>query len=651
MFSVSKISIHFTGDYLFKDVSFLINRRDRIGLVGKNGSGKSTILRIISGIIEPEKGEITRPAGSTIGYLPQELVIRSRQSIYEEALSAFSGILKIRKSIEELNLKIANIEDYQSPEYLKLIEKLTDKNEELKVLGGSNIEADTEKVLLGLGFVREDFQRPVKQFSHGWQMRVELSKILLQKPDLLLLDEPTNHLDIESIQWLEDFLDNYPGAVVLVSHDRTLLDKITNRTVEISNGQIYDYKAAFSDYIHMREERIEQQTAAYNNQQREIRQIERFVERFRYKNTKAKQVQSRIKMLEKMEKVDIDAMDERSIRFQFPTAHASGKVVVESKGLSKSFGSKLILDGIDFVALRGERIAFVGKNGEGKTTFSKIISGYLEHEGDLDLGHNVALGYYAQNQAEMLDPEKTVFETIDDIAIGDVRTRIRSILGSFLFSEDDIDKKVKVLSGGEKSRLSLAKLLLTPTNLIVLDEPTNHLDMQSKDILKSALLQYKGTLIIVSHDRDFLQGLTTKVFEFRNKGIKEYIGDIFDFIRQRKIKVLGELNGSTRRDQNDIPVSIKSDNKLKWEKKKQIDRELRKITGQIAKSEALIEEFESSLAELDKIMADPEQNKEVITSGEIYRDYSTLKEKLEKEMLNWEKLQENMEKLKDSMDQ
>ncbi|MDZ7742104.1 MAG: ABC-F family ATP-binding cassette domain-containing protein [Bacteroidota bacterium] len=639
MFSVNKIFIHFTGEYILRNVSFIINPRDRIGLIGKNGAGKSTLLKIIAGIIKAESGEFTKPAGNTVGYLPQELEVNSHKSVFEEGLSAFSEVLTVKEKIGQLNEEIASAVNYASDAYQKKLEKLHELTEKFNILDGNNIEAETEKVLLGLGFLRSEIHNPMQQFSYGWQMRVELAKILLKKPNLLLLDEPTNHLDIESIQWLEEFLRSYPGAVVLVSHDRALLDNITGRTIEVINQQVYDYKASFSEYISKREERIELQTAAYNNQQREIKQIERFVERFRYKNTKARQVQSRIKMLEKMEKVEIDDKDESAIHFQFPSAPASGKIVIEAENLIKKYGDKLVLDKIDFVALRGEKLAFVGRNGEGKSTFSKIITSHLDYQGKLKMGHNVSIGYYAQNQAEMLDLDKTVFETIDEIALGDIRPKIRNILGSFLFGEEDIDKKVKILSGGEKARLSLAKLLLTPVNLIVLDEPTNHLDMQSKDVLKNALLQYRGTLIIVSHDRDFLEGLTEKVFEFRNRKVKEYRGDIYEFLQQRRIRMLSELNGEQKTGKTKSGKT-KSESKRHWEARKEKEKQTRKLDKDIRQAEEQIEQYENKISRLDEIMSNPEENKGSMASGDIYQEYNSLKKKLESGMENWEKLQE-----------
>jgi len=504
MISVNQISVHFTGEYLFDNVSFIVNDRDRIGLVGKNGAGKTTLLKIFAGLMEPEKGSVAYPSGTTIGYLPQELVVDSAKTVLEETLTAFDEVRNIGKKIKLLTDELANITDYNSAAYGTLVDKLNQASEQYKILGGDTVQADVEKVLTGLGFDPGDFGRRLTEFSGGWKMRVEIAKLLLKQPSLLLLDEPTNHLDIESIQWMEEFLQIYKGAVIVVSHDRAFLDNVTRRTVEISFGKIYDYKASYSEYVMMREERLESQIATFNNQQKQIEQIERFIMRFRYKSTKARQVQSRVKMLEKMEMVEIDETDASSIKFLFPPAPPSGKVSVQADKVSKSYGEKQILKDIDLIVPRGEKIAFVGRNGEGKTTLVKMLLNQIDYDGKILLGHNIIPGYYAQNQTEMLDGEKTVFQTIDEVAVGDIRPKIRALLGSFLFGGDTIDKKVKVLSGGEKSRLALAKMLLSPINLLVLDEPTNHLDMVSKDILKNALIRFDGTLIIVSHDRDFL---------------------------------------------------------------------------------------------------------------------------------------------------
>ena len=643
MFSASDLSVHYAGNYLFRNVSFIINKKDRVGLVGRNGSGKTTLLRIIAGMQSPETGEVVIPSSARVGYLPQEMELSSHKTIYSEAIAAFDEILALKKEIDQLSEEIAERTDFHSSSYEKLIHRLSEANEKFQLLGGQSMDADVEKVLLGLGFKRQDFSRPVSEFSYGWQMRVELAKILLRKPDLILLDEPTNHLDIESIQWLEEFLDNYFGAVILVSHDRAFLDNLCNRTIEISDEKIFDYKAAYTEYVSLREERLEQQLATYNNQQKQVRQIERFIERFRYKNTKARQVQSKIKMLDKIDMVEIEDFDQSAIHFKFPPAPRSGKVVVETKDLGKSFGTNQVLNNIDMAIIKGDRVAFVGKNGEGKTTLSKIIMGLLEYTGELKFGHNVQLAYYAQDQAEMLDGDKTVFDTIDEEATGEMRSQVRNLLGGFLFSGEDIDKKVKVLSGGEKSRLSLARLLLRPSNLMILDEPTNHLDMRSKDILKSALLQYDGTLIIVSHDRDFLQGLTNKVFEFRNRGIQEYLGDIYDYLHFRKMKSLRELE--QKQFQGAGKEKEFSKNKEIYEKNKQLDRELRKLNTQIKKCEEKIAALEAELAAMDKVLMDPEKHRDALSDPGVYKKYNALKEALEKEMQTWESLSLESESL------
>ncbi|HOY33388.1 MAG TPA: ABC-F family ATP-binding cassette domain-containing protein [Bacteroidales bacterium] len=645
MISVNQISVHFTGEYLFDNVSFIVNDRDRIGLVGKNGAGKTTLLKIFAGLLEPEKGSVAFPSGTTIGYLPQEPVTNSQRTVIAETQTAFQEVRNIWSTIKKISEELAHISDFNSQTYGKLVDKLNRANEQYKILGGDTIQADVQKVLLGLGFEQRDFERSMNEFSGGWQMRVEIAKLLLKQPSLLLLDEPTNHLDIESIQWLEDFLLSYKGAVILVSHDRAFLDNVTTRTVEISLGKIYDYKASYSDYVQMREERLESQVAAYNNQQKQIAQIERFITRFRYKSTKARQVQSRLKMLEKMDVVDIDETDASAIRFLFPPAQPSGKVSVHAEKISKNYGNKQILSDVDLLVPKGEKIAFVGRNGEGKTTLVKILLNQIGYSGKVTLGHNVIAGYYAQNQTEMLDGEKTVFQTIDDVAVGDIRPKIRALLGSFLFSGDTIDKKVKVLSGGEKSRLALAKMLLSPVNLLVLDEPTNHLDMVSKDILKNALIRYDGTLIIVSHDRDFLQGLTTKVYEFKHKTIKEYSGDIYYFLEAKKISSLKELEkGNAIKSAENKVVNV-SDQKILREKKKDFEREQRRLLNKIAASEQLIEKLESEIAKIDKVLTDPGKYKEAINDHSIFENYQKIKCQLKTEMDRWETLHNELEKL------
>ena len=634
MVSIQNLSMQFTGENLFTDINFMIREKDRIGLVGKNGAGKTTLIRLLCGLEQPYKGDVIMSDDVTIGYLPQEKNVHSTKTVLDEAMTAYEEYYEIERQLAKLQDELSNREDYESASYQRLCEKMSHLNERLPIMGGHSIEGEAQQILIGLGFDHNDMNRQMNEFSNGWQMRVELAKILLRKPKLLLLDEPTNHLDIESIQWLEGFLKNYYGSIFMVSHDRAFLDHITIRTIEISCGKIYDYKCSYSEFIERREERIDIQKAAYDNQQREIKEIEAFIERFRYKATKAKQVQSRVKQLEKMDVVQIDDQDKSAMHFKFPPAPHSGKVTLELNNVSKSYGEKNILNNISMLIPRGEKIAFVGRNGEGKSTLSKIIAGVLDYEGEMKLGHEVQIGYYAQNQQDMLDPEKTVFETLDDVATGDMRVKVKSLLGAFLFSGEAIEKKVKVLSGGEKARLSLAKMLLFPTNLLILDEPTNHLDMLSKDILKSALLQFDGTLIIVSHDRDFLQGLTNKVYEFRKPNIKEYIGDIYDFLEEKKMKELDDLN--KKQKSQPITENTVSQGKLDYELKKQNDREAKRIEREIKKLEEQIEAVENEIAEMDAIMSSPDEHPEVNLDNAWYNLYGEKKNKLQALMEQWE---------------
>lgn len=648
MLSVNNLSIYFSGKFLFDNVSFLINERDRVGLVGKNGAGKTTLLRIINGEQTPESGTISKKNDLTIGYLPQDMISTGEDTIFNEALKAFDQALAIKHEADNLQEELTIREDYHSEEYMKLIQRLNDCNEHFSLLGGHSMEGDTEKVLIGLGFRPSDFNRKITEFSGGWKMRVELSKLLLRKPDLLLLDEPTNHLDIESIQWLEDYLQNFNGAVVLVSHDRAFLDNVTNRTIEITLGKIYDFKCSYSEYFIQRAEILEQQLAAYTNQQKQIADIERFIERFRYKSTKSRQVQSRVKMLEKVDRIEVENFDKSAIHFKFPPAPPSGKIVIEADSLAKHYGNKKIFSNVNYVIQKNDFIAFVGKNGEGKTTMAKVIVENLEHTGECKLGYNVKIGYYAQNQAELLDPERSVFETIDDIAVGDIRPKVRNILGSFLFTGEDIEKKVKVLSGGEKSRLALAKLLLAPVNLLVLDEPTNHLDMMSKDILKNALLMFDGTLIVVSHDRDFLQGLTRKVFEFKDGNVKQHIGDIYDFLEKRKISHLDQLTINSPKSQAKQSADEPSNNKQQYEKRKLFEKEIRKVTNKIDKAEEEIKQLENEISSIDKILGDPLKYKDVLNDTELYNKYNKLKQQLDQLMITWGELNEEADEMRKS---
>ncbi len=626
MLAINNLSVQFTGTNLFENVTFNIADHDRIGLVGKNGAGKSTLLKILCGWQQPETGSLVIASGQTVGYLPQEMVPDSTRTVIDEAMTAFSHIDELTALQQQLTDEIASRTDYESADYTRLLNRHNEVTEQIAMLGGGSRQEQTEKVLLGLGFRHEDFQRLVAEFSGGWQMRVELAKLLLQRPDFLLLDEPTNHLDIVSIQWLENFLSGYPGAVVLVSHDRTFLDNITTRTIEITAGRIYDYKCSYSEYVIQMQERRASQMAQLTAQQRQVAQIEAFIERFRYKATKSKQVQSRIKMLDKMEMVKVDEVSTESIHFRFPPAPHSGKIVVEAQDLGKAYADLQVFNHVDLLLTSGKKVAFVGRNGEGKSTMAKIIVGEIrDYTGTFRLGAQVQVGYYAQNQAAMLNGEKTVFQTIDDIATGDIRPKIRNILGSFLFDSEDCEKKVKVLSGGEKARLALAKLLLTPSNLLVLDEPTNHLDMDSKDILKNALLQYTGTLIVVSHDRDFLQGLTEALYEFRDGGIHEFRGDIFEFLaakeEQEKRLVAAPQAAAAKA----------SAGKMAYEQSKNRERELRKLRSAVEKIEKEIESIESEIAKKEAILATGNSQ-----DKDFYSSYQALKDSLDAKMEEWE---------------
>ncbi len=650
MISINNVTVTFSGNDLFQDISFVINPKDRIGLTGKNGAGKSTLLKTIVGIQPIDGGSITIPNGVTLGYLPQQMELPGGRTVMEEALTCFEDAKKLEEEINSLSAQIATRTDYESESYMSLIHRMTEATERLEMLGGSKREAETEVVLKGLGFRQSDFTRQTSEFSGGWKMRIILAKVILRKPNVFLLDEPTNHLDIESIQWLEDFLKDYPGAVVLISHDRTFLDNVTRRTIEISLGKIYDYNAPYTKYLELRKERRQQQIAAYENQQKIIKDTEDFIEKFRYKPTKSNQVQSRIKMLDKMERLSVDLEDNSSIHFKFPPAPRSGQIVVKATKMTKAFGDKVILKDIDFQLERGEKVAFVGRNGEGKTTFSRCIIGQLPYDGELKLGYNVSIGYYAQNQDELLDLNKTVFQTLDDIATGDMRTKVRDILGAFLFGGEDIDKKVKVLSGGERARLEMAKLLFEPYSLLVLDEPTNHLDIRSKEILKQALLKYDGTLILVSHDRDFLHGLADTIYEFRDQKIKQYKGDITYFLEKLKLQNMKEfeMQKSTStstsssaaktsqqpqpKTESSAPSPTPSSGKEDYLQRKERERTLRKLKSQVEKSEERIAELEAQQEELQQKLSLPENQ----TDMSLFEQYEELKIQLEKEMAYWE---------------
>lgn len=642
MISFDQVSLQYGGRKLFDGISFQVNAKDRIGLVGKNGAGKSTLLKIIVGQAPYDSGEVVTGGDTSIAYLPQELVCKDSQNVLEEALTAFSDLQRLEKEIEHLNTQLAERADYDSQEYMDLAEMVAEKNERLHLMNSSTAEASAIKTLLGLGFGERDLQRPTREFSGGWRMRIELAKILLQSPDIFLLDEPTNHLDIESIQWLENFLSQYHGAVILISHDRAFLDKITNRTLEISLGKIHDYAVSYSHYVQLRKERREQQLAAYRNQQKQIEDTREFIERFRYKATKAVQVQSRIKQLDKMDIIEIEEEDIASLNIKFPPAPRAGSVVVKIRNLIKSYGQHLVLDNIELDVERGEKICFVGRNGEGKTTLSRIIVGELDFAGECQLGHNVNLGYFAQNQDELLNGELSVFDTIDRVAVGDIRSRIRDILGAFLFSGEDADKKVKVLSGGERSRLALARLLLEPYNLLVLDEPTNHLDMRSKDILKQALQKYDGTLIVVSHDREFLHGLTDKIYEFRDRKLREYRGDIYDFLEKRKLHDLQQLNTSTGKGPK-IDENKASDQKQLYLERKEIDREIRKTSAKIQKLENNIEQSEEKIKQMDMQMAEGSN----ASDADFFKEYEQQKRNQESYMMKWERLQYELDILQE----
>ena len=638
MISLDNLTVSYGGWTLFDSISFMINEKDRIGLVGKNGAGKTTLLRIITGEQEPSEGAVTLNGECSIGYLPQQMRVADTTTLKAETEKAFDEVLRLEAQIEKITTEIAERTDYESEEYSTLIHRLNEAQDRYHILGGDTREADIEKTLLGLGFKRTDFDRPTKEFSGGWRMRIELAKLLLQRPSIFLLDEPTNHLDIESIQWLEEYLKNYNGAVLLISHDRAFLDNVTTRTIELSLGHIYDYKVPYSKFVELRAERRVQQMAAYENQQKLIEKTEEFIEKFRYKPTKSNQVQSRIKQLERLERIEVDEEDLSRLNIKFPPAPRSGQIVAEIKEVGKSFGQKHIFSGATFTIERGQKIALVGRNGEGKTTMARMLLGELEQpEGSIKLGANVNIGYYAQNQDDLMDGDFTVFDTLDRVAVGDIRTRLRDILGAFLFRGEDIDKKVKVLSGGERSRLAMARLMLEPYNLLVLDEPTNHMDMRSKDILKNALQKYDGTVVVISHDRDFLDGLVDRIYEWRDGGVQEYLGGIYYFLEKRKLDSMQEIERKDTPTESTQPKT-NSSGKLSYEQKKEQEKAVRKLRKAIENVETELAKIEEQIAEYDSKFATATEYNEA-----DYVTYNELKASYDKQMHEWEKLNYELE--------
>lgn len=632
MISVEGLRVEFGGFTLFDDVSFVINKKDRIALVGKNGAGKSTMLKILAGLQSPTSGVVSIPKETTIGYLPQQMQLKDIRTVREEAEMAFDHIHDMEREINLLNEQLAERTDYESEAYHKIIDKVTHLSEQFQMMGGSNYHAELERTLIGLGFSREDFDRPTSEFSGGWRMRIELAKLLLRRPDVLLLDEPTNHLDIESIQWLENFIATRANAVILVSHDRAFIDNTTSRTIEIELGHIYDYKVKYSDYVVLRKERREQQLRAYENQQKKLADTEAFIERFRYKATKSTQVQSRIKQLEKIERIEVDEIDTAMLNLKFPPAPHSGSYPVIAEEVSKSYGDHLIFEHVNLTIKRGEKVAFVGKNGEGKSTLVKCIMNEIPFEGSLKLGHGVKIGYFAQNQAQLLDDNMTVFDTVDYVAQGDIRTKIRDILGAFMFGGEASEKKVAVLSGGERSRLAMIRLLLEPVNLLILDEPTNHLDMRSKDVLKNALKDFDGTVIVVSHDREFLDGLVEKVYEFGNKRVVEHLGGIYEFLERKKMQNLQELEVSANKaTEAAADENVPTQNKLSYEARKELNKAIKKQEKLIAESEKKIEVLETSIANLEAKLATPEG----ASDAALYTQYADLKKALSETMDLW----------------
>ena len=635
MISIQNLSVEFSSKSLFDNVSYVINKKDRIALVGKNGVGKSTMLKIIAGLQSPTSGVVSVANDIVIGYLPQQMVLSDSRTLIEETRLAFENINRLKQQLDDVNLELQQRTDYDSDGYKALIDKMTHLTEYVAMLGSENCEAEMEKTLIGLGFLRSDFNRPTSEFSGGWRMRVELAKLLLRRPNVLLLDEPTNHLDIESIQWLENFLKTKAEAVVLVSHDRAFIDNVTNRTIEISCGKIYDYSVNYSKFVELRKERVEQQMRAYQNQQKQIQDTEAFIERFRYKATKSVQVQSRIKQLEKIERIEVDEVDNSAINLRFPPAPRSGDYPVIAEGVAKSYGDHLVFSGVDYTIKRGEKVAFVGKNGEGKSTMVKCIMNEIPFDGTLKIGHNVKIGYFAQNQAQLLDGEITVFDTIDHVAVGDIRTKIRDILGAFMFGGEASDKKVKVLSGGEKTRLAMIKLLLEPVNLLILDEPTNHLDMRTKDVLKQAIKDFTGTVIVVSHDRDFLDGLVEKVYEFGGGKVREHLGGIYDFLEYKKMESLREIEMSDAGKKSDAAqpsasAEAKTARKLSYTEQKEQEKILRKAAKAVAEAEAEVERLENTLAEVEAAISAGASDEATLTK------YTETRKALENAMSVWE---------------
>ncbi len=641
MLSVDNLGVSFAGETLFSGISFLINPKERVALVGKNGAGKTTLMKILCAQMNPSEGKVSKSGECTLGYLPQQMRVADTTTLLDETSKAFSELIALEEQITALGEQISLREDYESEDYHKLIQRLNDATDRYHILGGDNREAEIEKILLGLGFKRDDFSRPTREFSGGWRMRIELAKLLLSRPSVFLLDEPTNHLDIESIEWLESYLKDYQGAVILISHDRAFLDNVTTRTIEINSGKAYDYKASYTKFIELRGQRREAQKATQANQQKMIDKTEEFIERFRYKATKSNQVQARIKALDKIDRVEIDDDDISAMNIKFPPAPRSGQIVCEIKAASKSFGDKLIFEDAEFHIEKGEKIAFVGRNGEGKTTLARIITGELDYtSGLVKLGHGVKIGYYAQNQEDLMDGDATVFDTLDRVAVGDIRTKLRDILGAFLFRGEDIDKKVKVLSGGERARLAMARLMLEPYNLLILDEPTNHMDMRSKEILKQALQAFDGTVILVSHDREFLDGLAQKVYEFRNTKVKAYLGGIYYFLQKRKLENISQIEKKEAEQKTAVTPSKGKEDYLE---RKEAERAIRKAKTAVEQAEKEIENLEAQIAQWDEKLASGQGLD--LSDANTYAEYNELKNRLDKQMTQWERLEFELEML------